>query len=109
MSGPAPREDRRAPLPVSLQVILPPGSVLIPSWVAIAFMSCFVLATVALLLVWEVSGREIRELRSLQLHAQDVENVLIRSGVGRREDFAPWPTGERKKDKQADASKDSQR
>ena len=33
-----------------------------------------------------------KEIRVLQLHAQDTESAMIRAGVAKREDFAPWGT-----------------
>jgi hypothetical protein len=38
----------------------------------------------------EAIKRLDRETRILAVHAQDIENVLIRQGVAKRDDFAPW-------------------
>lgn len=82
---------------VHLTVTLPSGAVMIPSWLGLLFVLSFLLATFALLLVWqseqnqiESSKQEMREIRSLQLHTEDVENVLIRNGLAKREDFILW-------------------
>lgn len=78
--------------------------VVIPTWVALAlgvaaFLSAMSLC-LSLFLVRDASlaaaaaNRELaKEMRILQVHAQDIENVLIRQGLARRSDFAPWPEG----------------
>lgn len=88
-------DDRRASLPVQLTVTLPAGAVLVPSWVAVVFLACFVFASLALLLTWDANRTLAREVRALQLHVQDVENVEIRAGNAHRTDFAPWTGSER--------------
>lgn len=87
-------EDRR---PIFLTVTLAKGSVMGPSWLAILFVGLFVLSSFALVLVWtsvqeqkEFTRQEIKEIRVLQLHTQDIEVVLERAGIAHRQDFAPW-------------------
>ena len=75
--------------PVNLTVTLPAGSVMIPSWLAVCFVLCFVLSTFTLLMVWTANNRLIGEIRVLQIYEEDVENVLIRSGIATRSDFVP--------------------
>jgi hypothetical protein len=74
---------------INLSVTLPPGSVMIPSWLAVCFVVCFVLSTFTLVLVWNASSRLVGEIRVLQIYEEDVENVLIRSGIATRSDFIP--------------------
>lgn len=80
--------------PIHLSVTLPSGSVLLPAWLVACFMLCFVFATLAMLLLWNIGGQTVREIRSLQLHVQDVENVLIRNKLADRKDMADWGPGE---------------
>jgi len=75
---------------VHLTVTLPSNSVMIPAWALLLIIACFVVASIGLLLVWDTNRQESREIRSLQLHVQDVENVLIRSGLAHRSDMASW-------------------
>lgn len=75
--------------------------VVIPTWVAIllAFIG-FSSSVVVLLsvLVFKTAADNLsksqeaqsREIRVLILHLQDVENVLIRSRLAERKDFAEW-------------------
>lgn len=73
----------------------------IPSWLAGLAVLAFILETLALLLLVIVGkgymdaldkriDQVTREVRIDQLHLQDLENVLIRSGKAERSDFAPW-------------------
>ena len=73
-----------------LQVSVIVKGIVLPPWVAVCICGAFIVATFALLLVWQASRDEAKEVRLLQLHVQDVENVLIRHGLARREDFATW-------------------
>lgn len=75
--------------PVHLTVTLPSGAVMVPAWLALIFVGLFVVSSFALFLVWDSVKSETREIRSLQLYEQDIENVLIRSRLATREDFAP--------------------
>lgn len=61
--------------------------VVIPTWLAICFMVVALFAVLALLLVWESRLRLEREIRILQVHVQDVQNVLVRQGIADRTDF----------------------
>ena len=78
------------PLPVNLAVNLGQGMVILPAWLAVLFVVLFLLASIGLLLVWGTIRDEVREIRVLQLHMQDVESVLIQSGIAHRRDFAVW-------------------
>lgn len=64
--------------------------VVIPSWLAVCLLSVAILAAISLLLGWRQQVTLERELRVLQLHCADIENVLIRQGIAEREDFAQW-------------------
>ena len=79
--------------PINLTVQLPAGSSMFPSWLTVLFIGAFVIASVALLLVWEANRDLAREVRVLQVHAQDIENVLIRRGEATRQDFVQWEAG----------------
>lgn len=92
--------------------------IVLPQWVAIilgavAFVSALVLLSAVFLfrdamatmtekqesaLADQQKATELltKEIRLLQLHTQDVQNTLIRHGLARREDFAPWPDAEKK-------------
>lgn len=69
------------------QLVIKLPGVVLPSWLAVCLLATAVLAAIALLLVWQTNVDNIRELRILQLHCADIENVLIRQGVATREDF----------------------
>lgn len=64
--------------------------VVLPPWIALALGAAAFLSGLALILLWGVTRDMAREIRVLQLHTQDVESVLIRSGAARRDDFAIW-------------------
>lgn len=64
--------------------------VVIPSWLAVCLLLVGILAAISLLLGWRQQVILERELRVLQLHAADIENVLIRQNVAKRDDFAMW-------------------
>lgn len=70
--------------------------VVIPSWLAVCLLLVAILAAVSLLLSWQQQATLERELRVLQLHSADIENVLIRQGVADREDFAIWKPRDKK-------------
>lgn len=78
----------REPQPVHLTVKV--EGVVLPGWIAIALVATSILASLALLLTWSVNRELAREIRVLELHVQDVESVLIRSGAAERDDFADW-------------------
>lgn len=82
-----------------------PG-VVVPAWLAIVFASALIFSVVGFILSlvlladFRADAREERaediqrftsEARLLELHVKDVENVLIRYGMSKRDDFAPWP------------------
>lgn len=92
-------ERERPPIPVHLTVTVP--GVHLPTWSAIALVLAFIFASLSFLFAaQEISALRVesaakadelrREIRMLQLHAQDIENVLIRARVASRDDFAPW-------------------
>jgi hypothetical protein len=83
-SVPDPRER------VQLTVILPHGSVMIPSWLMACLLAMFLISSLALVLVWNESFQQTKEIRILQLHIQDLENVTVRSGAATRSDFIGW-------------------
>jgi len=79
--------------------------VVMPSWLATMAAGVTVLSVLALLLLLlafvprldALSARLdnrldalSKEVRILELHVQDVESVLLRSGLAHREDFATW-------------------
>lgn len=66
--------------------------VTMPSWAAVALLVVAVAATLTLLLGLFAVRDLSRELRLLDLHVKDVENVLIRERIGKREDFPPRGT-----------------
>lgn len=72
--------------------------VVIPTRLAFVLVVLFALLFVPPIVVYyqvielqRMTLRAERETRILALHIQDVENVLIRQGVAKREDFAAWP------------------
>ncbi len=66
------------------------SGVVIPSWLAVCLLCTGILAAVALLLTRSTIDQMAREVRLLELHVQDLESAVIRSGVAQRSDFAPW-------------------
>lgn len=64
--------------------------VVIPSWLAIVFAVIMLASIIPPILSIDQDRKIERELRILQVHTQDIENVLIRRGLAKREDFAPW-------------------
>lgn len=75
--------------------------VVIPTWVAILLSFIGLSSSVVVLLsviVFKSAADNLsksqeaqsREIRVLILHLQDVENVLIRSRLAERKDFAEW-------------------
>lgn len=66
--------------------------VVLPAWLAVCLGAAAFLAAIALLLLWTITRDMSREIRVLQLHTQDIESVLIRSGTSTRDDFAAWGT-----------------
>lgn len=66
------------------------GTIVIPAWVGGLLTLAFLFSALALLLLWNSNQKTERELRILQLHTADIENVLIRQDVATRDDFASW-------------------
>jgi len=63
--------------------------VTMPSWAAVALLVVAVAATFTLLLTLFSLREHTRETRVLDQHIMDIENVLIRQSIGKREDFPP--------------------
>lgn len=85
--------------PVQLTAVF--KGVMLPSWLALSFMVTSALGMIAFLLAMfllkdattqlnKTTQQLSKEIRILQIHAQDIENVLIRSRLADRKDFAPW-------------------
>ena len=75
----------------------------LPIWSVAALALAFIFTALALLLSIQELSDLRKEIRMLQLHTQDVENVLIRAGSAKREDFAPWgpeETSEHRREKE---------
>lgn len=70
--------------------------VVLPTWAAISLAIAAILSTLTLALTILLAAQNLatitREIRVLQLHTQDIESVLERSGLAHRQDFAPWDT-----------------
>lgn len=92
-------EDRRGLTNVHLTTTF--KGVAVPTSVGVLGALVFLITAGSLLLLVLVGGakaeefrkeleRSNREVRILQLHMQDVENVLIRTKQAERSDFAPW-------------------
>lgn len=84
---------------IQASFVIPRNIVAIPSWLAAGFLAVFVLSVAAsFVLYFQARGAEerqaardrilTRELRLLDLGVSDVESVLIRSELAKREDFA---------------------
>src|SRR5687767_13486046 len=76
---------------VNLTVVLPKNTVMMPAWSVKILIILFIFSCLTNLFLWIETTRGYKEIRILQLHVMDVENVLIRQGLGKRgEDFANW-------------------
>jgi hypothetical protein len=73
-----------------VQVTVKVAGVTMPAWAAVLLTLAFVFSAVALLIYADAAREQAREIRVLQLHAQDIESVLIQQGLAKRQDFAPW-------------------
>lgn len=97
-----------------INLVVHQHGVIMPPWLAIGMLAAFILACLTFLLtvselksihaeIDQLRINEIdelrREIRMLQLHAQDIENVLIRTRAAERSDFAPWPNEPRKENR----------
>lgn len=69
------------------QNIIQIRGVVIPAWLVVCLLLTAIFSALALLLVWQSQTRIERELRILQVHCADIENVLIRNGIADRKDF----------------------
>lgn len=70
------------------------SGVVIPSWLAVCLLLTAILAAVSLLLGWQQQRALEQEIRILQIHCADIENVLIRQNLATREDFMSRPKKE---------------
>lgn len=82
--------------------------VVIPTWVAILLSVIGFSAAIVVLLsvlvfkgaaedLTESQASQAREMRVIILHIQDIENVLIRSRLADRKDFAEWAENQKLK------------
>jgi len=62
----------------------------LPSWLALILAASTFIAALAFLDFSRSVSALVKEVRVLQLHTQDVESVLVRSGIASRKDFATW-------------------
>lgn len=62
----------------------------VPGWLAVVVGCALLFSALGLLLSLLVIQNQAREIRVLQLHVQDVQNVMIRNGDATRKDFAEW-------------------
>src|SRR5688572_695906 len=96
------RDSGQPPATVHLSSDVNIRGVVIPTWVAITLSCVAALSAVVVLLTVILfknaadslimsQGIQTKEIRVLDLHIQDVENVLIRNGLAKREDFAHRP------------------
>lgn len=92
----------QVPQPIEVRLTNIFKGVALPTWLAVvfgaaAFLGALTLAVVLLMVQSALqesaaADRDLaKEIRILQVHAQDIENVLIRHGLAQRGDFAPWP------------------
>lgn len=77
---------------VNVTVTLPLGAVIIPAWLVLCFVSCFVFSAIALISLWDTNRKLVGEIRVLQIYQEDVESVLIRNNIATRSDFIPHST-----------------
>ena len=73
-----------------VRIVTSVDGVVLPTWFAICGLALAFVAAVALVISARALDRMEQEIRILQIHARDVEAVLIRSGHAQRSDFAPW-------------------
>lgn len=78
------------PINLTATFNLPARSVILPAWLLICCLACFVMAAVGLILVWHSNTDLRREIRILQLHAQGIEAVMQSKNIAKPADFAPW-------------------
>jgi hypothetical protein len=82
------RHDRHSYSEIKL--VIGPGTLVIPSWIGAALVLAFLFSAFSLLLLWNSNRTTEREIRVLQLHVADVQNVMIREGKASRSDFGSW-------------------
>ncbi len=83
------------------------AGVVLPGWTIVVLALCLVFAAAGCLVTYGQLRVTAREIRILQLHCQDIESVLIRSGAAKRSDFAPWTSGTAGARERADPVPDS--
>lgn len=86
-----------------VRIVTKVQGVVLPTWVAIAVLSVILVCAGSLVQLARTLDRLEREIRILQLHARDIESVLIRSGVADRNDFAPWEGIQQPEDQEGDS------
>ena len=80
-----PMSDSTPQLNVKIQ------GVVIPTWLAACLLITAIIAAISMLLGWRQNVILEREIRILQVHSLDIQNVLIRQGIATRSDFIPSP------------------
>lgn len=80
--------------PSNLEVKVEVKGVVLPSWLSATLVGAFVVAVVTMMIMTWALLQNTKEIRLLDLHTQDIENVLIRQGIAKRGDFAGWVTDE---------------
>jgi hypothetical protein len=73
-----------------LEVKLVIPGVVLPGWTVVLLAFCLVFAASGFLLAYLQVKEQSREIRVLQLHVQDLESVVIRSGLATRDELALW-------------------
>lgn len=81
-----PREDER----YDVHLVTKIEGVTLPTWLAVALAISAILAAITFLDASRQLASLAKEVRVLQLHAQDIESVLVRNGIAKRSDFATW-------------------
>ncbi len=63
------------------------SGVVLPTWLAVCLLITAIFSAVSLFFSWEAQRQLEREIRILQVHCMDIENVLVRNGIATKEDF----------------------
>lgn len=79
-------EDRNS----VIRLTIGPGTLVIPAWLGGLVVLAFLFSALSLLLLWNTNQKLEREIRILQIHVADIENVMIREGKATRDDFGSW-------------------
>lgn len=97
------RQTPPTPLPINLEVNV--KGVVIPTWVAVCLAVVTMAAAAVVLsavLIFKTAAdslsnsqnNQTKEIRIIDVHIQDIENVLIRNGMAQRSDFAQRKGGD---------------